>query len=452
MKISTSLLLFLLSICNSLIGQDFTRSPSQNSGLDVMSIADFDGDDDEDIFGISYRGSSTDLILLLSGGTSPISLDQTVIGSDSDIKGGCAAGDYDGDGDIDVIFAKGDTPDLYVLVNQGNATFQELPLSASGSTHFKFGDMEGDGDLDIIGYSFVSNSIQVLINNGMQSYTSHILLTDSSIESFDGGDLDDDGDWDIVIGFRSSFDKQITILENKGDNTFTEKTLIANDFSKLNEISIQDINSDGQLDIVAVNDDFFMGWENLGSLEFKKETLVDYTGTSGFGFFSLDMADFNGDGRLDAVMGDNDGPITWYQNLSINPYEYTKAEVGTVRPANYLHHLDLDLDGDLDIITSNGDFWWYENNLEQTPVSTLELGSIQFKLFPNPFQDYLRLENIIPNHYQLELIDISGKIIHTQIVQEEKIPLSFIQSGIYHLRLTNLINRTQSSAKVVKIK
>lgn len=131
--------------------------------------------------------------------------------------------DFDGDGDLDVVYANGDTLDDMIvkpyhgiqwLENRGSFPFVHHRLLDLYGVHYaKTGDLDGDGDLDIVACTFLPFLSEKVA--GAKDVEALIWLEQKrpgvferwSIESFtcdyptiDVGDLDGDGDLDIVVG------------------------------------------------------------------------------------------------------------------------------------------------------------------------------------------------------------------------------------------------------------
>ncbi len=129
--------------------------------------------------------------------------------------GGAAAGDIDNDGDIDVFVARGDSGPNLLYVNQGG-TFVEsaaaagLAFTLGGSSNGRhsgpaFGDLDGDGDLDLLLGGLESGPMKLFANDGSGSFADattgsgfDIATSDQTI-SIALGDYDADGDLDVLM-------------------------------------------------------------------------------------------------------------------------------------------------------------------------------------------------------------------------------------------------------------
>ncbi|HRP00719.1 MAG TPA: FG-GAP-like repeat-containing protein, partial [Flavobacteriales bacterium] len=158
--------------------------------------------------------------------------------------------DWDNDGDQDLFIAKcGCDPVDQIMRNNGNGTFTEMNAAlgfadSHQSWSSAWGDFDNDGDTDVLVGASSSGYHKLMRNNGDGSFTN--ITAGSGIDTFNGQsiewtthDYDNDGWLDIHGGGA--------ILKNNGDGTF----VVSNNVPGNGPVA--DLNNDGFLDVVNGN-------------------------------------------------------------------------------------------------------------------------------------------------------------------------------------------------------
>lgn len=172
----------------------------------------------------------------------------------------CVFGDVDNDLDLDfhVGTRASAASSSQLWLNNGAGTFAKLATFVTDATAYSydFGDIEGDGDLDLIGVNAGASVTELLLrNNGVgTSWTvvSSQITPNPAVDDNDSRfiDFDNDGDLDLLIAALGGPDR---IYRNNGLGTFTQVTtgiLPAITDSSL-DIKVGDVSGDGKPDIIT---------------------------------------------------------------------------------------------------------------------------------------------------------------------------------------------------------
>jgi hypothetical protein len=320
-----------------------------------------------------------DLDILLAGhdGISPIS---RVYRNDGPISGftdisaairageSVAWGDYDNDGDLDILLA-GHTGTAYaseVYRNDGGGTFTGITAGLLGVTRscVAWGDVDNDGDLDILLAGYAGGVVfasAVYRNDGALGFSDiGAGLTGLSDASAAWGDYDNDGDLDILLmGQDIGYWRSTIVYRNDGGGAFTDigAGLLGMAYGSC---SWADYDNDGDLDILLTGEEQG-GWPAT--------ELYRNDGASGFTLVSPglpDLADscaawgdYDSDGDLDVVLAGRDAvslPATFvYRNDGGGAFTDIGAGLADVEDGAVAWG-DVDGDGDLDILLTGEQF------------------------------------------------------------------------------------------------
>jgi hypothetical protein len=265
---------------------------------------------------------------------------------------GVCAGDYDGDGRLD-LYVTNYGPNL-LYRNRGDGTFEEVAaragVSAGGwSTGCAFLDADGDGDLDLYVARYVTAPEEDVV------HPSRFLVWRGVAK--------------VMLGPAGLPGAADLFFENKGGGRFEEATAawgladttLAYGFG----VVATDYDGDGWTDIFVANDsnpDFL--YRNRGGKGFESAGLMagvalnaDGRAQAGMG---ADSGDYDGDGRLDiATSAFAYDSNSLFRNLGGGTFEDVSQKAGiaaaTFEPMTWgVAFLDADLDGDLDLYYAHG--------------------------------------------------------------------------------------------------
>jgi hypothetical protein len=249
------------------------------------------------------------------------------------------------------------------------------PTSTIGDTLIFEIDVSGEiGTLEIY-YMGESSGIKVPAVNPSAQDTrftqSHAIS--GSADAIYSADLDKDGDIDLVGADFSTQD--INWWENSGSQSFTKHVIDSGlSIPMDNAVFAEDVDKDGDMDVLAVvdsSDNEEIAWyENDGSEGFTKQLIA----SNFLNPKSLLAIDLDKDGDVDILAGGS--KLAWFQNDGSQVF--TRTVIDNKNGISCVSVLDLDQDGDLDILgaTLSGGIYWWRNDGGGTFVSvTIRTGS-----------------------------------------------------------------------------
>jgi hypothetical protein len=217
----------------------------------------------------------------------------------------------------------------------------QLSAAAGGGGGSYAADFTGDGAVDI---AAVLNPNRLVIlrnaNNGTGQFTEFSAGTVPVFAGLQGGDLDGDGDTDLILQTAPSF-----IIENLG-GTFAAAAALP---VLSNRAIPADVDGDGDVDLLCSNGTNLRVLTNTGSgsIIARFAPAVDYA--AGVGITALHPGDFDNDGDLDALILDASGAGRLMLNNGAGAFSQGSA-LNTSRSSPLVHTADLNADGRLDVV------------------------------------------------------------------------------------------------------
>lgn len=297
-------------------------------------------------------------------------------------------GDFDGDGDVDLILQQkiGSTlVQMQLLKNAGGGSFVDGGAAGALGVDFAYPnaapkpenslarDADGDGDIDLV----------VIALHGDTSSSPHSkLYWNDGQGHFAAGPHFDDGPSNFVvravarldadatpelIGYTltAPFTQSLAVMRGLGGGAFAPRVVLpqqlGTDSVPDNVLDIGDADGDGDLDILAPDEEDVLLFTNggVGSGVFTTSVVFDglYRGENGSNTNRAALlVDASGDGRLDVVaspVGPFAGMAWNAAKVSVRRADNTGYETPVVQVMTPVSRADFDGDGDEDLIGSN---------------------------------------------------------------------------------------------------
>ena len=278
--------------------------------------------------------------------------------------------DLDKNGIMDIVSVMSVDGKVYWYSNDGLQNFtQKLVGTVSNGKCIAAGDMDQDGDVDlVVGGTYLPQPFIVwLENNGQQSFTPHPLPISMAAVDVKLCDVNHDGKIDIAyVCMNTSNDGVVGWLENKGAQGFVDHIVSTSQMGP-NKISAVDLDKDGDIDFVvaSMGDNTVAWYENNGAQVFTEHLVA----TDALWATAICVADINNDGFLDIVSGSsNDDILAWYKNDGHQ--SFTKNTIGAFYDCNNVIPADINKDGRIDLVATSdwgtfnyfgGQVDWFEN-------------------------------------------------------------------------------------------
>ncbi|QMS87192.1 DUF4347 domain-containing protein [Nostoc edaphicum CCNP1411] len=328
-----------------------------NVGLRPYSIVvgDFDKDGNTDLVTANKSSSTVSVLLGNGNGTFKSASNFSTVGFNGLSPSSVAVADFNKDGKLDLVTANNLSNNISVLLGKGDGSFQAAVNfaldSASAPISIVVGDFNDDGKSDIVTVNNASQNISLLLGNGTGGFaTAKNFKVPSRPTSVTVGDFNKDGKSDLAV--TSSYFNNVSVLLGNGDGTFNSATQF-DVGANPNSVVVGDFNKDNKLDLAVANYDsnnisILLG---NGAGSFGIATNFDV----GLNPASVTVIDFDNDGNSDLAVA-NAGSDTVSVLLGDGNGGFgiaTNFAVGT-KPYS-LTVSDFNKDGKSDLVVANSE-------------------------------------------------------------------------------------------------
>jgi hypothetical protein len=230
----------------------------------ALAVVDLDGDSDLDIAAVTLGTDGVLFFFNAGNGTFP---DQDAQGA-GNAPAAIAIGDFNDDGDPDVLVSNSEDDSVTLLLNNGGNPPQfpesggpidvSVPAQITKPQGVAAGDFDGDGALDAAVVLLDRDQVAILVGDGAGAFDTDFVRVDVGTTATGDADplsivaADFDGDNDVDLAVTNSVGDSVTILKNNGSGTFSN----GGDFAAGNGprgVIAADLDGDGELDLAVAN-------------------------------------------------------------------------------------------------------------------------------------------------------------------------------------------------------
>ena len=293
-------------------------SSGQGTPTDLV-LTDFDADG---ILDLAVANHETNHISIFMGtGSGNFKDAQILITPSQPHVHTLAAGDFDGDGKIDLAVDSWQNNQILVFRGKGdgsfNATPQKITVAPQPRINITAYDFNGDGLADIAAPANASGKVSVLINSGAAGYLLSTPTVAPSPFHISAGDINGDGKADLAITHRAGnyrnqqYDK-LTILYGDGSGGFAEAPFSPMEVKgSPTQAAIGQIGCGKHQSIAVVK----QSSNEIAIITFTENGPQQKYISDGESPRELAIADMDGNGCGDLV-------VSWYENQKITIYYY----------------------------------------------------------------------------------------------------------------------------------
>jgi len=345
----------------------------------ALAAVDLNGDGKPDLVAVNANDQTVSVLIntSITGIAAPDFPHEQVFPAEFDSYH-VAVADLDGDGKPDVIRSDSNENTLVILpsTTAPGATVQTFaaPMTlatGNGPSAVVAADLNGDGRLDLVVANEIDNTVSVLRNKTAPGTAASFAARQNfpAGENPDAvaiGDVNGDGKPDLLVVNHGSLNTPtVSILLNKTPPGATTLTFAAQKQFAIGDqpgsIALADLNGDGRLDIIVGNNSSEANVSVLLNTTVPGAAVASFASQQKFAtgefVWAVAAADINGDGKPDIIVGDNEGTVSVLFNTtapgaSAPTFAAAQDFVVGERTVQVIP-VDIDGDGKVDIVSAN---------------------------------------------------------------------------------------------------
>ncbi len=327
---------------------------------------DYDNDGDLDLLLTGKRGSS--YISKVYRNDAGAFTETAGAGLTGVYRGGAVWGDYDNDGDLDIALAGDTGAGLIARIyrNDGGGAFSpSAALQGIAAASLAWGDYDNDSDLDLaLGGCTDAGCTQrvtrVYRNDGAGAFTALVqTFTGVSDSSLAWGDYDRDGRLDLLVTGYTGSARSTLFYRNLGDDSFASQGDLGLPGLRYGSLAWFDMDRDGALDLALCGESSSgptaQLYRGYGNGTF---SLLSWPGASGVTRCTVAVGDYDGDGLPDVLLSGDTGSglaTRVFANLGDGQFALRTTAGLRAMSSGAAHWGDYDNDGSLDLVLAGDD-------------------------------------------------------------------------------------------------
>ncbi|MCC7169463.1 MAG: VCBS repeat-containing protein, partial [Planctomycetes bacterium] len=332
--------------------------PQMQGSYRALAHGDFDGDGDVDLLtGIDGASIGTLRVLKGNGGTAftvgPTTPLTMTLGAGSRMR----VSDVDSDGDVDLVFSVASA--LWIARNGGSGAFAVDASPVATAAHWELTDVDGDDDDDLVLARPESSAVRLetRLNDGSGSFVavadSFVLPT--NLRSLLVERIDGDAALDLVFltsqaGLPAE-DALISCARGRGDGSWGLPAWTVPQTGVAHALGVVDFDADGDGDVVRAGLGNLVSFENTGDGSF-----VVHSSLPAIASGTVEFVDLDQDGLTDALLAGNIGDVATQFGIQVVKNVHGALQSSSVahatNPGTIANGVDLttgDFDGDGDV-------------------------------------------------------------------------------------------------------